>query len=57
VNVADRFVAERNHPAVVVPTVVETCDLFNVAGDTVRLAKFSGLGDDARELLEGAEKG
>jgi hypothetical protein len=54
VDVADRFIAERNHPAVVIPTVVEACDFFKIARDTVRFTKFCGLGNNSGELLQGS---
>ena len=54
--VVDRLVAERDHPAVVVPAVVEPGELFEVAGDAVRLAHLGGERDDARELLQRAEQ-
>ncbi len=43
----DRIVTLRDHTAVVVPAVVEPCELLEVAGDAVRLTDLGGECDDA----------
>ena len=52
----DGLVAQRDHPAVVVPAVIKAGQLLQVAGDAVRFAHLCGEGDDAGELLKRPEE-